>query len=141
MCQTTMKDFKINNEDKIDSGFKIPENYFESFSEKVLLQINKDEPKVVSIFYKKRTWISSIAAVLVVALSATIYTKIAINTSEDTVVLENYITSQSDINQYDFVNLLDKNDIEKIKINLNLEDKNLEETLTNSADIESYLTE
>ena len=136
-----MKDFKINNEYKINSGFKIPENYFESFSEKVQLQINKEEPKVVSIFYKKRTWISTIAAVLVIALSVTIYTKMAINTKDDSVVLENYITSQSDINQYDFVNLLDKNDIEKIKINLDLEDKNLEEVLTNSADIESYLTE
>lgn len=136
-----MKDFKINNEYKINSGFKIPENYFESFSEKVQLQINKEEPKVVSIFYKKRTWISTIAAVLVIALSVTIFTKIAISPKEDTIVLENYITSQSDINQYDFVNLLDKNDIEEIKINLNLEDKNLEEVLTNSADIESYLTE
>lgn len=136
-----MKDFKINNEYKINSGFKIPENYFESFSEKVQLQINKEEPKVVSIFYKKRTWISTIAAVLVIALSVTIFTKIAISPKEDTIVLENYITSQSDINQYDFVNLLDKNDIEEIKINLNLEDKNLEEVLTNSTDIESYLTE
>ena len=136
-----MKDFKINNEYKINSGFKIPENYFESFSEKVQLQINKEEPKVVSIFYKKRTWISTIAAVLVIALSVTIFTKIAISPKEGTIVLENYITSQSDINQYDFVNLLDKNDIEEIKINLNLEDKNLEEVLTNSADIESYLTE
>jgi hypothetical protein len=136
-----MKDFNINNEHKIDSGFKIPENYFEDFSEKVLLQINTEEPKVISIFYKKRIWVSTIAAVLVIALSVTIYTKMAINTKDDSVVLENYITSQSDINQYDFVNLLDKNDIEKIKINLNLEDKNLEEVLTNSADIESYLTE
>lgn len=136
-----MKDLNINNERKIDSGFKIPENYFESFSEKVLSQINTEEPKVISIFYKKRTWISTIAAVLVIALSVTIYSKMAINTKDDSVVLENYITSQSDINQYDFVNLLDKNDIEKIKINLDLEDKNLEETLTNSADIESYLTE
>ena len=136
-----MKDLNINNERKIDSGFKIPENYFESFSEKVLSQINTEEPKVISIFYKKRTWISTIAAVLVIALSVTIYSKMAINTKDDSVVLENYITSQSDINQYDFVNLLDKNDIEKIKINLNLEDKNLEETLTNSDDIESYLTE
>ena len=136
-----MKDLNINNERKIVSGFKIPENYFESFSEKVLSQINTEEPKVISIFYKKRTWISTIAAVLVIALSVTIYSKMAINTKDDSVVLENYITSQSDINQYDFVNLLDKNDIEKIKINLDLEDKNLEEVLTNSADIESYLNE
>ena len=70
-----MKDFKINNEYKINSGFKIPENYFESFSEKVQLQINKEEPKVVSIFYKTRTWISTIAAVLVIALSIPIFTK------------------------------------------------------------------
>lgn len=136
-----MKDFKINNEHKINSGFNIPENYFETFSERLLLKIDKQEPKVISIFYSKKAWISTIAAVLVIALSATIYIKIAINTNEDNVVLENYITSQSEINQYDLVNLLDKKDIEKIKINLDLEDKNIEEVLANSNDIENYLTE
>jgi hypothetical protein len=136
-----MNDFKINSNHKIDSGFKIPEGYFESFSEKVLLKINKPEPKVVSIFYKRKTWISSVAAVLVISLSVTLYTKIAVKSSEEKLTLENYITNQSEISLYDLITLLDAKDIEKIKIDLKLDDKNIEDVLINSSEIESYLTE
>jgi hypothetical protein len=38
-----MKTFKLENEPKIKSGFKAPENYFDDFSEKVLQQLNKKE--------------------------------------------------------------------------------------------------
>ena len=136
-----MNDFKINSEHKIESGFKIPEDYFENFSEKVLLKINKPEVKVVSIFYRRKTWISSVAAVLVISLSVTLYTKIAVKSSEEKLTLENYITNQSEISQYDLVALLDSKDIEKIKIDLKLDDEKIEEVLTNSSDIENYLTE
>jgi hypothetical protein len=136
-----MNDFKINSEHKIESGFKIPENYFENLSEKVLLKINKPEPKVVSLFYRRKTWISSVAAVLVISLSVTLYTKIAVKSSEEKLTLENYITNQSEISQYDLVALLDSKDIEKIKIDLKLDDGKIEEVLTNSSDIENYLTE
>lgn len=136
-----MNDFKINSDHKIESGFKIPEDYFENFSEKVLLRINKPEPKVVSIFYGRKTWISSVAAILVISLSVTLYTKIAVKSSEEKLTLENYITNQSEISQYDLVALLDAKDIEKIKIDLKLDNKKIEEKLTNSSDIENYLTE
>ena len=136
-----MNDFKINNKHKIDSGFKIPEGYFESFSEKVLLKINKPEQKVVSIFYKRKTWISSIAAILVISLFITFYTKITVKPTEEKLTLENYITNQSEISQYDLVALLDSKDIEKIEINLKLDNEKIEELLTNSCDIENYLTE
>ena len=136
-----MNDFRINSKHKIDSGFKIPEDYFENFSEKVLLKISKPEPKVVTLFYKRKTWISSIAAVLVISLSVTLFTKIAVKSTEEKLTLENYITNQSEISQYDLVALLDSKDIEKIKIDLKLDDKKIEEDLTNSSEIENYLTE
>ena len=136
-----MNDFKINNKHKIDSGFKIPEDYFENFSEKVFLKINKPEPKVLSIFYNRKTWISSVAAVLVISLSVTLYTKIVVKSTEEKLTLESYITNQSEISQYDLVALLEMKDIEKIKIDLKLDDKKIEEVLTNSSEIENYLTE
>lgn len=136
-----MNDFKINSDHKIESGFKIPEDYFDNFSETVLLKINKTEPKVISIFYKRETWISSIAAVLVISLSVTLYTKMAVKSSEEELTLENYITNQSEINQYDLITLLDAKDIEKIKIDLKLDDDKIEDVLTNSNEIENYLTE
>jgi hypothetical protein len=136
-----MNDFKINSGSNIDSGFKIPEDYFENLSDKVLMKINQPEPKVISFFYRKKVWISSVAAVLVISFSITLYTKIAVKSNEEKLTLENYISNQSEISQYDLVALLDTKDIEKIKIDLKLDDKKIEEILCNSSEIEIYLTD
>ena len=61
--------------------------------------------------------------------------------TEEKLTLENYITNQSEISQYDLVALLDTKDIERIKIDLKLDDKKIEEELINSSEIENYLTE
>ena len=86
-----MKEFKINNEKKVDSGFKIPENYFTDFPEKMKSRINDHEPIVISIFQKRKTWISFAAAILMVSLFISIYTKIAVEPADEKLTLENYI--------------------------------------------------
>jgi hypothetical protein len=116
--KTTMKEFKINNEKNIGTGFKVPENYFTEFSEKVKLKINDPEPKVISIFQKRKTWFSFVAAILIISLFVSIYTEIVVKPTDEKLTLENYITNQSEISQYDLVALLDSKDIEKIKIYL-----------------------
>lgn len=136
-----MKEFKINNEKNIGSGFKIPENYFTDFPEKVKSRINDSEPKVISIFHRKKNWISFAAAILIVSLFVTIYTEMVVKPTDEKLTLENYITNHSEISQYDLVALLDSKDIEKIKIDLIVDDKKIEEELTNSSEIENYLTE
>ena len=136
-----MNEFKINNEENIVSGFKIPENYFSDFSQKVLTRINEPEPKVISIFQKRKTWISFAAAILILSLSVSIYMELVVNKTDEKLTLENYITNQSDISQYELIALLDSKDIEKIKIDLKLDNKKIEEELTNSIEIENYLTE
>ena len=45
-----MKKFNLENEPKITSGFTIPDGYFDTFSDKILAQLPKQDPKVVSIF-------------------------------------------------------------------------------------------
>ena len=42
-----MKTFKLENEPKIESGFKTPEKYFENFSIKMMEQLPANEPKVI----------------------------------------------------------------------------------------------
>jgi hypothetical protein len=64
-----------------------------------------------------------------------------VKSTEEKLTLENYITNQSEISQYDLVALLDTKDIERIKIDLKLDDKKIEEELINSSEIENYLTE
>ena len=63
-----MKTFKLQNEPKIETGFKTPDHYFENFSIKIMEQLPKNEPKVISIFQKRKTLIMMAAAVLVLAL-------------------------------------------------------------------------
>ena len=37
-----MKEFKLENSTKIETGFKTPDNYFENFSEKVMQKLPKE---------------------------------------------------------------------------------------------------
>jgi hypothetical protein len=45
-----MKQFDLDNDPKIDSGFRIPENYFEQFEAKIMSQLPEREVKVISLF-------------------------------------------------------------------------------------------
>jgi hypothetical protein len=136
-----MKEFKINVENKITSGFTTPEGYFDNFT--IDLNYNesqlKTERKVISINTKR--WLTSVAAVLVVTLSVTIYAKLVIEKTEDSIEMENYISNHSDISQYDLITLLDKKDIENLSIELNSSNTKIDEEFANTIEIEDYLIE
>jgi hypothetical protein len=58
----------VENEPKIETGFITPEHYFENFSIKMMEQLPNNEPKVISIFQKRKNIFMLVAAVLVLAL-------------------------------------------------------------------------
>lgn len=125
-----MKTFKLDNEPKIGTGFTAPDNYFDTFSEKVMQQLQKEEPKTISIFSRRKTWTYAAAAVLVIGLSIPIYNKLQNRAAEiDQATLENYITYHTNVTDADIVNLLDEKDIQKIKIDLDIDDKAIENEL------------
>jgi hypothetical protein len=136
-----MKEFKINDENKITSGFTTPEGYFENFT--IDLQNNeshhKTDRKVISINTKR--WLTSVAAVLIVAISVTIYTKLVIEKTEDSIEMENYISNHSDLSQYDLITLLDEKDIENLSVEMNFNSTETEEEYENTNEIENYITE
>jgi hypothetical protein len=136
-----MKEFKINDENKITSGFTTPEGYFENFT--IDLQNNeshqKTDRKVISINTKR--WLTLGAAVLIVAISVTIYTKLVIEKTEDSIEMENYISNHSDISQYDLITLLDEKDIENLSVEMNFNSTETEEEYENTNEIENYITE
>lgn len=136
-----MNEFKINKENKITSGFTTPEGYFDDFSidtnNRIILP--KSRIKVISITTKR--WVTSVAAVLIIAFSITFFTKMEVNNSDDNVLMENYITNNSEISQYDLITLLDKKDIENLSVELNLNDTKMDEEFANTNEIEYYLTE
>ena len=135
-----MKEFRLDNEPKITSGFKTPEGYFDDLSEKINANLPKNEPKVISIFQKRKTWIYGIAAVLAISLSVVFYQQSQSTETLDADFLENYIARNTTVSEYDLLELLEKEDIEKIQIDLDIQDDILEETMINNTNLEHYLT-
>lgn len=136
-----MKTFKLDNEPKIESGFKTPENYFDTFSAKVMQQLPKEGPKTISLFSRRKTWIYAAAAVLVLGLTIpVVYNNFYTSAPEiDAATLENYISYNTSITDTDLVNLLNENDIQKIDIGMNIEDKTIENELSENKNLELYL--
>ena len=136
-----MNSFNLENGPKIKSGFKTPEGYFENFSEQLLARIDADEKPVRSIFQRRSNWFVAAAAVLIVGISIPFLNKSGNNASIDGETLENYLAYQSNISQYDLVNLLDEQDIEALESDLKIDDAVVESALSDNTNLENYLTE
>ncbi len=135
-----MKTVKLETQPKIASGFKTPDNYFDTFSARVLQQLPIEEPKTISIFSTRKTWLYAAAAILIFGLSIPIYNQFNSASPEiDDASLENYLAYQSSVSDTDLANLLNEEDIQKISVDLNIEDKTLENELTQDENLESYL--
>lgn len=137
-----MKEFKLENESKITTGFKTPDNYFNDFSAKVLNQINEGEVKVIPIYRRKKVLAMVAAAVVFIGLMIPVVNNYQ-NTSKDldANTLETYLTYQSNLNQYDLINQLDTKDIESLNNNVALEQETLEDILSSNPNIENLISE
>lgn len=137
-----MKTFKLENKPKIESGFKIPDHYFENFSVEMMAQLPKNETKVISIFQKRKSLVLMVAAVLVLALMIPFFAPSSTNTKEiDAEELENYITYQSNVTQYDLISVLESEDINNIHTSIVLEDEAIEEQLSVNSNLENLILE
>ncbi len=135
-----MKPFKLDNEPKITSGFTMPEGYFDSFTDNILNKLPKEESKIISIFSRRKTWYYAAAAVVVMMLSVPIYNNYYGNSEDvDAVALEDYITNHATISDDEIASLLETEDLEKMKVDLNLQDEEVEDILINNTDLEQYL--
>ncbi|MES2410805.1 MAG: hypothetical protein V4535_05105 [Bacteroidota bacterium] len=135
-----MKDFKLDNEPKITSGFTTPDGYFDTFTDKVLAKLPKQEPKVVSIFSSRKTWYFAAAAVLILMLSIPLFNNYNTQSEEiDTATLENYIAYQSNISEEQIVDLLEQEDLDKMKLDFNVDDTAIEDALNTNSNLEQYI--
>lgn len=138
-----MKAFKLENEPKISTGFKTPENYFDDFSAKILQQVNEEkETKVIPIYKRKKVLSFLAAAVVVIALMIPVvnnYNTTSKELDEDT--LETYLSYQSNLNQYDLIKELDSKDIDKLGKGVALEQETLEDILASNPNIENLISE
>jgi hypothetical protein len=136
-----MKDFKIDTSEKLTTGFQIPEGYLDAFSEKVMQRISKEEPKVISFYARNKSWIYSVAAVLVLALSLPIVNQLQNKEQElSSTEIENYLTQNKSVSDDDLVNLLEQEDIDELKVNTPISEDALEDELSKNIDVEQFIT-
>ena len=139
-----MNNFKLDNEPKIKSGFQIPEHYFDSFSEKVMNQLPKEEPKVVSLWDRNKRWIYSAAAILVLSLTIPLANQFQSTSSEvattETNEIENYLAYHASLSDEEIIKLLDKEDIAEIDISNSLDEEALKQALHEDSNTEYYIT-
>ena len=134
-----MKNFDIDKSPKVTAGFKVPDAYFDQFSDKLLQKMNHDEKPVISLARKRYQILFAVAAVLVVGLlipfsrmdSQEIY-------QSD---IENYFAYNSNMSQYDLVNNLDEDEINNIDLNYELNSDDVVEFLDYNSNLELLINE
>lgn len=135
-----MKEFNLDKEPKIKSGFTAPADYFKNLPAEVLRKLPASDHKVISIFARKATWIYAVAAVFIMALSIPLYNLLNPSTAElDKATMENYLAAHENISNDDIAELLDVEDLQKIKIHSDIENNTIEDVLATNANLEEYL--
>jgi hypothetical protein len=141
-----MKAFKLDNEPKIASGFKTPDNYFDNFSANLTQKLTEEpiveQPKVISIFRKRKTILLAIAAVLILALMIPIvYTNDSKNKELDDATIENYLVEESNLNQYELIGEIEIESKSIISKTNELENEAIEDILVTNPNIENLMIE
>lgn len=120
-----MERFKLDENTKIKQGFNPPDAYFDDFTERLMDQLPERETRVIPLYKKVSVWISSAAAILMMALGLTMYFKSDVKASQpDAYSVESYIVYQSNISSYDIIQQLDQNDIDELEKSLSLNEIN-----------------
>ena len=137
-----MKKFNLENIPKTTSGFIVPDNYFEDFSINVLSQLSDETKRVIPLYKQKSKLIMSVAAILVIGLFIPIFNQLSKPSEElDLNTLENHLSYQTNINQYDLISELDEDDLNKMGATIQLNDEIIEEHLSSNSDLERLLSE
>ena len=137
-----MKTFKLDNDPKIGTGFKVPDAYFDDFQSKIDQRLQENETPTISLFAKRKTWFFAAAAVFIMALSIPLLNVMFTSSTEiDKDTLEMYLNNQTNLSNDDIVELLNEEDIQKIKIDLKIEDQELEDILTTNCNMEEYIVD
>lgn len=145
-----MKEFKLENETKITTGFVTPDNYFEDFSARFMQNLPSNEVaavKVIPLYKRRSTIISLVAAIFVIALMLPFFNQSPVATTSteiDQASLENYLSYQTNVSQYDLINSLETEDLEDLSVPVTtttLEQETIEDLLVDNGNLEHYIIE
>lgn len=119
-----MKRFDLDNDPKITPGFKVPADYFEQFEAKIMNRLPQREVKVVSLWQRKSVWVSSAAAVFIIAIGTWLF--FVQDNTENTISSQEYLAYESDITTEDIAHYLTDDDITAVEKELKLYDQESE---------------
>lgn len=119
-----MNKFELDNHKKINTGFKVPDNYFESFEEKLFQNsvLSETNVKVIPLWQKTKVWVIGLAAVIVITLGITFF-----QINSNTVIgmtSENYIAMEDHLTTDDFADVLTNEDIASLEDEIYKYDEN-----------------
>ncbi len=136
-----MNEFKLNKKPKLTAGFRTPDGYFESVSDKIFEKATiKTNP--ISVFIMSTKWKMAVAAILVIGVFIPVYMTLTKDTFEvEAPTIENYIVNNTNINQFDLISEMDSEEIGDINVNLNMDGENVDDILTSNTNIENLITE
>lgn len=113
-----MKKIDLENDKKIESGFKIPDNYFDSFEDRLMqkIELMPKEPKVISLWQRKSVWISGIAAAVVISIGTWMYFEQ--QNTENTEISQEYLAYESDITTEDIAMHLTDEELTNLELEI-----------------------
>lgn len=125
-----MKDFKLNEGEKIKSGFNTPnEDYFTGLSEKLIQQLPVQEPAVIPLYRRKPVWMGAAAAFILMMGTATFMINNSSTKRPDAAAIESYLVYDTNISAYDIGQHLDDADIKELEGSLAVSDDAIENYL------------
>lgn len=133
-----MNKILLDNEPKITTGFKVPENYFENFEVKIPVEATTKKSTLIQLVNNNK-WILSAAAILILCVTIVFQWDIA-GKQEYVVEVEDHLLYNSTLSDDDIVNLLDEETISNMKIESSIDNIEIEQTLIEESNIENYIT-
>lgn len=139
-----MNHFKLNTAHKEASGFIVPDNYFETLSDRLLPKLYTKSVPLLSLsnhIKQNKNWLTSVAAILLVSFSVLLYSNFQSQKNQKyTAELENYLTDHPNYSDDDIVNLLNTEEITALKIESTLNNETIENQLIDNGDLEEIIT-
>jgi hypothetical protein len=130
-----MKEFKIHEKDKLKAGFSTPENYFESFTDRLMTQLAepeaKQQPKVIPLYRRMPAWLSAAAVFIVMITAGWFFLPNTPKTATvpDDAAIENYLVYNTNASVYDIAQELSPQEIKNLETSLTVSDEAIEEYL------------
>jgi hypothetical protein len=135
-----MKRFKLDQYPKTDTGFKVPDGYFDDFSLRMMNRLPSARPKVIQLQARRQSWLA-IAAALALGLTIPALDQFLTGTAGASVdtAMESYLAYQSGLTTDEISEVLTMEDIKNINVTYDIDDRTLEDAVLQTNDIQNYI--